>query len=105
MWLFSRQKLNPQKQKKPRHLMRGAFLKVSPAAAKKATELVLSNQYTYKFTVFRAFCLEYDFTISGCKQGMVFSKTDIVTGMKMGATLTDDNVTSNHSFTTETLYT
>lgn len=42
------------------------------------------------------------FTISCCKQCMVFSATDIVACMKMRSALTNDDVSRRHSLTAET---
>ena len=46
---------------------------------------------------------EGDLTLGQCKQGVVFTHTDILAGVELGATLTNDDVAGDNSLTTEFL--
>jgi hypothetical protein len=65
----------------------------------KATAKNLSSHNADKFTVFGAFFLEQDFTVSRRKQGVVFAQTDVVASMEMGAALADNDISGNDVFT------
>lgn len=66
---------------------------------------VLCSNNTDKFAVIRSFNLKNHFAISRCKQGMIFSATYIVTRVKLGSTLTNDDIARRHTLSTVTLNT
>jgi hypothetical protein len=55
-------------------------------------------------TIFWAFYLENHFTIAGGKQSMIFAYTYIIAGVKLGAALANQNISSSNHLTTKTLY-
>lgn len=57
-----------------------------------------------KFTVFRAFNFELDFTVSQSKQSMVFAATYIDACMEFSATLTNDDAACQNCFAAKTFY-
>ena len=54
-----------------------------------------------KFTAFVALDLKDDFAVCCCEQGMILAATDVVTGMKMRAALTNDDVACLDGFAAE----
>lgn len=76
--------------------MRGFLMRVFP-------RLILSGYHVNESTVVAAFDLELNLTVSFCIQGVVLATTDILTGMELGATLTNQNVTRDHNLTAKFL--
>jgi hypothetical protein len=54
--------------------------------------------------VVRAFNFELDLAFGSSEQGVIFTTTNVRTSVELGATLTNNNATSQNSFTTETLH-
>ena len=58
------------------------------------------RNYADCFAFFGATYFKFDVAVGGCKQGMVATHANIVTGVKLGAALTHKDVTSQNIFAT-----
>jgi hypothetical protein len=58
----------------------------------------------YKLAVFSAFLLENHYAVCLGEQGMVFTDTNVLTGVEARATLTYQNIASQNELTTKAFY-